>query len=740
MPLMRCLLICSLLMFTAATRAENCTVVKETCLQGPETRIIDGARVYRDCWQYETVTECAGDGTVNYCSPLESQSDCAQKSSECLKASKPGECELRQNSYACDSPLSSIPEGITELPVQNTVTDKFETDKYCPSALEPSCNQTQMICTAADETRVVDGIEVTLPCWEKEFTFSCLITPENPSCNYLESAGCKPSAKKDQTEMLTFDCKEDALFSPHEDIQFVEKIDVLDTVNETLNTCKALSCPVTATACLSYHPIFTDICLVEESQLLCETGEKQTCDALTEKGCTLKETESETSRLYSCSSTVSALPDNIQWTGTEEVIIAMTEDSNCPFNDSVLNRAQSKSSCEVSGKSCIEGAETRIIDGVPVYKDCWRYEVQYQCESSDGISTCSDLSANPKCQLIDKKCMAGSESNCSYWTFTYHCQETEDTVIEEERCTESICQHGLCTPTDDAPNTNLADTIAKLEVVRQAAVYGDYQNLRFFTGEMNTCRNKLGGVSCCKGKVRGSHSNAAGLPVSYIFAGKVAKETIHTLGSPYVNDILMSNDTVASVMTKLYGEAAGQAYSPNLSYYGLSVSYVGGSVQFSFDPWTFFAMVALEVASDYLSCTPEEQTLQLKRGADTCRYVGSVCTEYNLGQCMIKTESYCCYNSKLALLVQEAAHDQLGLGWNPADQDVCQGLTAYEMSQVDLGRIDPNELGKLIDISKVTLPDANSVHTRAKARREELKKDPYADMPGKEDTCYGADC
>ena len=68
--------------------------------------------------------------------------------------------------------------------------------------------------------------------------------------------------------------------------------------------------------------------------------------------------------------------------------------------------------------------------------------------------------------------MAGSESNCSYWTFTYQCQETEDTVIEEERCTESICQHGLCTPTDDAPNTNLADTIAKLEVVRQAAAFG----------------------------------------------------------------------------------------------------------------------------------------------------------------------------------------------------------------------------------------------------------------------------
>ena len=75
-----------------------------------------------------------------------------------------------------------------------------------------------------------------------------------------------------------------------------------------------------------------------------------------------------------------------------------------------------------------------------------------------------------------------------------------------------------------------------------------------------------------------------------------------------------------------------------------------------------------------------------------------------------------------------------------ADQDVCQGLTAYEISRVDLGKIDPAALGALIDTSKVTLPDVKNVEIRAKARQEELKKDPYAEMPGKEGTCYGTDC
>ena len=62
------------------------------------------------------------------------------------------------------------------------------------------------------------------------------------------------------------------------------------------------------------------------------------------------------------------------------------------------------------------------------------------------------------------------------------------------------------------------------------------------------------------------------------------------------------------------------------------------------------------------------------------------------------------------------------------------------MSQVDLGQIDPEALGALIDTSKITLPSSENVKIRGEARKEELKKDAYADMPGKEGTCYGTDC
>ena len=65
------LILLPLLFFMAQCSWANCEITKETCLQGPETRIIGGEEIYRECWQWETVSECESGGSVNYCEPLE---------------------------------------------------------------------------------------------------------------------------------------------------------------------------------------------------------------------------------------------------------------------------------------------------------------------------------------------------------------------------------------------------------------------------------------------------------------------------------------------------------------------------------------------------------------------------------------------------------------------------------------------------------------------------------------------
>jgi len=336
--------------------------------------------------------------------------------------------------------------------------------------------------------------------------------------------------------------------------------------------------------------------------------------------------------------------------------------------------------------------------------------------------------------------VTGADGKCELTTHTFACKEREDETVTQEVCTQTVCQFGLCTSKDEEANQKLTDTLSKLELARQAAVYGDYDNLRFFSGEANTCRNKLGGVSCCQGKVRGDTTNSAKLNASYIFAKDVAQETIKTLGSPFVNDILANHKDLADIVTRLYGEVAMDAYSPSLSYYGLTVSYGASGLQFSFSPSTFFAMVALEVAADYLSCKQEEQALQLKRGSDLCHYIGSTCTEYNLGHCQTKTEVYCCFNSNLARVVQVAAHEQLGLTWGTPERPSCLGLSAHEFAQVDLSKADLSDLLAAMS-SSVSTPDVERVKTRALDRQQTINpKDPYAPMPEKDGVCAGNAC
>lgn len=757
-----------------ASESETCTTEKETCLQGAETRLINGVKVYRDCWQYETVKNCVSSDNADYCAPLKNNAACHEESTTCLESPSPGICTVSESVYHCESPVDPVPDGVVASDVITEVTDVFETDRYCPHNTDPDCNVQMNVCTAPDETRVVDGIEVTLPCWEMSTDFSCQVTPENPSCDLLHQAGCtlQTSDQQSTVESVTtntesetryYACRDDITVPSHDDIVFDERFAVIDSIAEKDSTCET-NCEITNRTCNETHPLFAEVCVEESLTRVCEGSTDPTsCSPLTDIGCRLKTNESiastdslsenGTSQDYVCQSELTPLPENIIEVSRNEIYVGMTEDSDCPStlpdseqwqsrSATLISKAEStaRAQCSVSSKSCLEGPETRIVNGTPVYKDCWRYEIQYSCTNPDTVNGCEGLADDKDCAVETKTCIAGNEHNCSLWTYTYRCQVRNEQIIEEEHCTESICQHGLCTPTDDAPNTNLTDTIAKLEIARQAAVYGDYDGLRFFSGTAETCRNKLGGVSCCKGKVRASYSNENALGASYIFASQIAKETVKTLGSPYVNDILMSHDTMASVMTKLYGEAAMKAYSPSLSYYGLSVSYASGSLQFSFDPWTFFAMVAIDVATDYLSCTQEEQALQLKRGSESCLYVGSVCTEFNLGRCQEKTESYCCYNSRLARLVQEAAHEQLGLSWGDITAADCRGLTAYEFSQLDLSTIDIDELRAMIGEQRIGTVDSDKALTRAKNRAETLKTDPYKSMPTKEAVCANSDC
>ena len=146
------------------------------------------------------------------------------------------------------------------------------------------------------------------------------------------------------------------------------------------------------------------------------------------------------------------------------------------------------------------------------------------------------------------------------------------------------------------------------------------------------------------------------------------------MGSPYVYDLLAAGgDATSGLLTRLYGDAGTGVYSPSLSLYGVSASVTGESLTLSFSPAGFLMSMATQMAAEYFACTAEDQLHALRRSQNLCRYVGSYCAKKGGSACLEKKESWCCFNSRLALVVQTEGRKQLGLGWGTPESPACRG-------------------------------------------------------------------
>ena len=88
-------------------------------------------------------------------------------------------------------------------------------------------------------------------------------------------------------------------------------------------------------------------------------------------------------------------------------------------------------------------------------------------------------------------------------------------------------------------------------------------------------------------------------------------------------------------------------------------------------------------------CGESERVLGEKREAGLCHYVGA----YKKGSFITKRsyQSFCCFNSKLARILQQQGRPQLGLGWGAAEFADCRGLTPEELTRIDFARVDFSE-------------------------------------------------
>ena len=104
-----------------------------------------------------------------------------------------------------------------------------------------------------------------------------------------------------------------------------------------------------------------------------------------------------------------------------------------------------------------------------------------------------------------------------------------------------------------------------------------------------------------------------------------------------------------------------------------------------------FAGLVTPLLTQFL-CSSEEKLLDVKDRMGQCHYIGEYCSQKLLFVCGSIRKNYCCYESKLARLIQEQGRVQLGKGWGSAKSPSCSGFTVEEFSRLDLSKMDFSEI------------------------------------------------
>ena len=99
-------------------------------------------------------------------------------------------------------------------------------------------------------------------------------------------------------------------------------------------------------------------------------------------------------------------------------------------------------------------------------------------------------------------------------------------------------------------------------------------------------------------------------------------------------------------------------------------------------------------------CSKGEQKLAKDKKKGLCiKFADSECVSWAGPLCLRKQNKYCCYKSKMAKIIHEQVHQQLG---RPVKD--CSGFTVEELSRIDFSQVDFKDLHK--EVLEKMKPDA----------------------------------
>lgn len=83
---------------------ENCTRKTEICTEGPETRIVNGVEITKDCWAWQRNYDCVSFRPASDCTLAEDDPACKFDHQACLSTAEDGSCTMYEKIYHCTVP------------------------------------------------------------------------------------------------------------------------------------------------------------------------------------------------------------------------------------------------------------------------------------------------------------------------------------------------------------------------------------------------------------------------------------------------------------------------------------------------------------------------------------------------------------------------------------------------------------------------------------------------------------
>ncbi|RTL53135.1 MAG: hypothetical protein EKK46_09425 [Rhodocyclaceae bacterium] len=391
--------------------------------------------------------------------------------------------------------------------------------------------------------------------------------------------------------------------------------------------------------------------------------------------------------------------------------------------------------CDFDGETCTLGPATRTINGESVTRACWQKTKGFTCYAA-ATNTCGSLIAQG-CTQTNSTCAATrANGDCVDVSYDYSCPSGAPRQTSQTNCTGGkICFGTQCFDTSKHADSDFAAAMTYMEAAREGSVYmdGSGGQVELFKGQGGSCTKPTGpgiGSNCCKSSGGAVTNNQAmgGVSATSIVGGVVVSTVLSnaiSIGSHYMYDFMFQTDgwlqekAFAAINNSdafLGGWNPDAAFmdllqSPSFSMYGFTVTsstasiipgtmtvpgmqnLFGTSYQLTFNPYVFAAMIALNVISELYSCSQDEEMLSMRRGAGLCAKTGEYCSArlpWPLKTCIQKTETWCCWNSKLAKSISMQAKCQLYgyCGGNPGN---CSGFSAAEFARIDFSKLDLSE-------------------------------------------------